>query len=315
MLSNIKTVLRVDTVSRRGRRSSPCHRRRPLLVRVVCLCWRLIVNVKLAGRVLRVLLSPVYARMWARDPRFPVKCLFQEYLAQDLSVQQSVACFVHHYRRLRGALPDYTLQRLLKNDVVLHQAAYRGHKITLAIAISKRCDKEGELSLLLSVDDVVVLTLSFTIVPGYVVGLNATESILISRIQGAPGCYPHRIRLATKALRGVLPRLLLFSALEGVAMGMGIENIAAVPSTRQSSFINVLARYFGKSYDRFFIELGMNTTDSGFFAAAIPLSGKALSEVKRSHRSTTKRRRAVRSYVRRICAEFFLGQSPSAAQQ
>lgn len=307
MLSNGTAVLHLGSQSRTEQVSYLRHRRRPLLVRVARLCWRLIANVQFAGCVFRVLLSPVYVGVWAQDPRFPVKCLFHGYLAQGLSIQQSVACFVHHYKRLRELLPDHTFHRLFKHDVVLHQVIYQGHKVTLSVAISRHCDKEGELSLSLSVDAAVVFTLSFTIVPGYVVGLNAADAILISRIQGAPSCYPYRLRLATKALRGVLPRLLLFSALEGVAMGLGIENIAAVPSTRQSSFTNVLARYFGRSYDRFFVELGMRMTSAEFFTAIIPLAGKALSEIKRSHRSTAKRRRSVRNHVRMICSEVFVG--------
>jgi uncharacterized protein VirK/YbjX len=281
------------------------RRRRHLLIRALCLCWRLVANAIRTGCVLRVLLAPVYVEVWSHDARFPVKWLFRDYLAKGLSVQQSVASFVHHYKRLREMLPDSVVRELLKGDIVLQQLVREGHYVTLAVGKSK-LEKEGELSLVVKVDDVVVSTLSFTIIPGWVVGLETSESLLISRLQGAAmDCYSREIGLATKAWRGVGLRWLLLSALEGIAMGMEIDNIAGVTSRRQISFREECAQAFGDSYDSFFISLGMKVTKPDFYSANIPLGEKALGDVKGRHRTRAKRRRAMKDQIRSVCAVAF----------
>lgn len=276
---------------------------RSLRFRLGLLCWRVLTNANLVRDAFRVLVSPAYVKVWICNPRFCVKYLFEDYLARSFTPRQATACFVHHYRRLRSVFPDSLLRRMLSGDLVLHRVLYCGSLVALTIGLSRACDKEGELSLTLKIDDVAIFTLSFTIVPGWVVGIDATETILISRLQGAPGSYPHQIRFATGAFRGMQPRQVLVSAVEGIAMGLRIGKVTSVSSIRQSSFSEAYGEVFDKNYDGFLSAIGMKKLSLDFWGAEIPIRGKPLSGVKKRHRSTAKKRRAGKEQVQKACAE------------
>ena len=244
-----------------------------------------------------------------RNPRLCVKYLFEDYLARGFTPRQSIACLVHHYRRLKTVFPAVPLRKILNENVVLHRTLHHGSLLALTIGLSRNCDKEGELSLILKIDNLVICTLAFTIIPGWVVGIDAAETILISRLQGAAGSYPQQIRVAAGAFHGVQPRQLLMSAVEGIAIALKIGEVTSVPSVRQSSFSEEFAETFDRNYDRFFGAFGMKRLSSGFWRAEVPIWVKPMSDVKSSHRSTAKRRRAVKGQVRGACAEVLCGSN------
>ena len=116
----------------------------------------------------------------------------------------------------------------------------------------------------------IVYVLSFAIIPGRVVGANAAEVLLVTRLQGTPGCYA-QIKLATKASHEVGPSALLLAALQGVADGFGVREIAAVDAEKQSSYCEGFAVCFKSAYDDFFSKLAMDKTASGFYLSPVPI--------------------------------------------
>jgi len=180
------------------------------------------------------------------------------------------------------------LQRTLYRKVTVFEARCDNIDLEISLCFSHPFEKEGELSLNLHVDGVVVFVLSFTIIPGWVV--ESEEVLLISRLQGTNGYYP-QIRAATKALHNVAPAALLLAALHGFAKAFGIDRMAGVSAVRQASFTEQLSGFYKSAYDDFFSEIGVSKNASGLFLSSIPPEGKPMSSVKRGHKTRTREKR------------------------
>jgi uncharacterized protein VirK/YbjX len=274
------------------------------LARLAGTLWRALNNIGTDREVFRFLKLSTLGDIVPHNPRFALKYLTRNYLAKDLTVVERASCFIHHYTRLRALLPNSIFCQTLRGDVTLHEIYECGHRFALTMGLSRPCDKEGEMSLNLLVDDEIVFLLSFTIVPGWVVKSEAAETLLISRIQGIKGCF-HQIHFATKALHDVAPSALLLAVLQGVADAFRIGEIVAVCANRQNSYTEELASAFKSAYDDFFEELGMAKNAAGFYFSPTPIEDKPLALIKRGHKLRTKEKRAFKQRIRSASVGFF----------
>jgi len=275
---------------------------------VASLLWRALINLGKYHEIVRLLKLPPFPETVRNNPRFAFKFLLTNYLVRGSTGIEGVTCFLHHYSRLRNALPDHLLRQTLHWDITLHDFSDGGNQIAITMGRSRPCDKEGELSLNLKVNGDIVYVLSFAIIPGRVVGANAAEVLLVTRLQGAPGCYA-QIKLATKASHEVGPSALLLAALQGVADGFGVREIAAVDAEKQSSYCEGFAVCFKSAYDDFFSKLAMDKTASGFYLSPVPIEDKPIALIKQGHKLRTKEKRAFKQQIRAYCAGFFIGRS------
>jgi uncharacterized protein len=270
-------------------------------------------NIQTHRRVRRLLHLPAFIDTVENNPKFAFKYLTWQYLAKGLTIPQRAACFLHHYQRLHTLLPDRMLRQVLHWDVPLHEIHDDNHCFTLSMGRSRPCYKEGELSLHLKIDGEIFFTLAFTIVPGWVVQANAAEVLLISRLQGTPGCYPGQMKLATKAMHGVRPRTALLCALEGVAQACGIREVAGVSAIRHTSCCADCEHSLLKSYDDFFAELGFVKNPAGFFLAPVPITEIPLEQISPGNRPRAKKNRALKQQMREASAAFFNKLQPAAS--
>jgi uncharacterized protein VirK/YbjX len=252
--------------------------------------WGISTNITRQIEILRVMKIPAYAKFRRSAPRFGWKFLIRDYLVRGFSTGKRAACFLHHYRRLHATMSADLLQRTLYRKVTVFEARCDNVDLEISLCFSRPFEKEGELSLNLHVDGVVVFVLSFTIIPGWVIESESEEVLLISRLQGTNGYYP-QIRAATKALHNVGPAALLLSALHGFAKAFGIERIAGVSAVRQSSFTEQLSGSYKSAYDDFFLEIGVSKNASGLFLSPIPPEAKPMPSVKRGHKIRTREKR------------------------
>lgn len=273
--------------------------------------WRALTNLSTRQDILRLLELAPFREHAQNNPRFALKYLTRDYMVRDLTVVERAACFVHHHRRLRAALPDWLLRQTLQGDVLLHDIPEGSNRFTLTIGLPRSLDKEGEMSLNLIMDGRIISVLSFAIVPGWVVGAEAAEVLLITHLQGKRGAYS-QIYLATKTLYDVAPRAILPAALQGVAIALGIDQMAAVCAVRQTCFSERLAADFKSNYDDFFIELGMARNGAGFFMGPVPLENKPLALIKPGHKIRTIRKRAFKQRIQVACAGFMTDAGCSA---
>ena len=265
--------------------------------------WTLLHNVRAQVRILRVLSRPTYKRLIKVNPRLPFKYTAMDYLARGLTVPQHVECFIHHYRRLPDALSEDVLEKVLLEDILLDEMQDGGNRFAIRMGFSRPWDYEGELSLNLEVNGEIVFVLSFTIVPGSVVGSEMHEVVLISRVQGVRGCYG-QIQIATKALCDVAPPAVLFAALCGIAKAFGIRAMAGITADMKPEFhlCEGEANHIQEAYDGFFAELGAIRGPREFYLAPLPPPEKPMALIKRGHKLRTKRKRALkRQIAERVC--------------
>jgi uncharacterized protein VirK/YbjX len=261
--------------------------------------WRIAANPRRHRTVLNMRWNSVYSEHLERDPRFLFKYLTHDYMARSMSVQARAACFVHHYRRLYTELPDGMLRRVLLDEVPLLEMPDAGCWFSITMGLSKPWDKEGELSLNMRVNGQLAYVLSFSVVPGWVVGSMAPEVMLIGRLQGERG-GKQLIAMASKSMCDVAPAAALLAALEGVGEALGVYAVASVRAEDQTSYREFFRENFLSAYDNFFAALAVPLNEKGFFLTSIPVPEKPMSAIKRGHKIRTK---AKREFKRRIAAE------------
>lgn len=283
-------------------------------VQILTMGWRLLLNAGSLVQLLQLLRLRPFKEVFLYNHRFAVKCLGHNYLARNVSARASLASFVHHYQRMHDSFPDRSLEMILYWDLPLYQTSQDGHSFSLSLGTSKPYDKEGELSLLLKVDSLIIFNLTFTIVPGWVVGSSASETLLISRLQGER-LYADEIRLATKAMCNVRPRALLVAALQGIALALRIEEIDAVSGNEQSSYCVCCGEGFRNSYDEFFTELGLKKNDAGFFFGCVPFAEKPLELVDPNNRRTARKKQAFKAQIQMACAKSIADASGRVARE
>ena len=267
--------------------------------------WQLLTHIGSQREILKLLKLHPLDEFAEKNPRLAFKYLVRDYLALSFTVHERASCLLHHYRRMYSTLPESSLRKILQEGVTLFEISNRAHCFALTMGLfDPNNDREGELSLHLSVDGKGVFCLSFTIVPGWVLKSEVAEILLISRLQGTRTCYP-QIKLATKTFHEVGPAALLLAALQGIADAFRIAEIAAVNATNQSSYCEAFAASYQSAYDDFFTELAMTKTTDGFFHTPTPISDKPLTVIKQGHKLRTKDKRAFKHQIRIVCAEFF----------
>jgi uncharacterized protein len=270
--------------------------------------WRAMTNVGTILDVYRLARLQPFNEVARKNPRFALKYLTHDYLARSLSVRERASCFLHHHKRMHRTLSDAFLRTILLGDITLYEIENAGTCFALTIALNRPhySDKEGEWLISLTVDAVTVFVLSFTVVPGRVVDSATKEVILVSGLQGIPGCYA-KIRLATKSLCDVAPSALLVAALQGIATTLGIGELASVSGSNQSCYSNENDAVFKSAYDEFFTEIGLTQNGSGFLTGTLPLPEKPMSSIKKGHKLRTKEKRAFKREIM-LASEAGLGR-------
>jgi uncharacterized protein VirK/YbjX len=253
--------------------------------------------------ILRLMKHPVFAQVLPLNPRFAIKFAADDYLARDLSVAERKTCFIHHYTRLRSVLSGSMLRRILHRSVCVFELPDGESVYRVMAHLSRRWDKEGELSLDLELDGVGIYVISFSIVPGSIVKSEAAEVILISRMQGMKGKYG-LIQRATKTMNDVAPAWFLLAVLQGFAEAFGIREIVAVSAMRQPASDENCEEEFRKSYDDFFSNLGAVMGPEKLFRCPVPIPEKPLQDIKRGHKLRTKEKRAFKREVADVVSRF-----------
>jgi uncharacterized protein VirK/YbjX len=273
-----------------------------LLVRVQKLCLAAGHPIR-HGRIYAVLGHPSYAALRSAYPRTPFKYLERDYLFRGLTLAERADCLLLHHRKLLEKLPDRFLRRLPGRDADLLKFEDELSRYSVTMGLPGLFQDEGELSLNLEVDGERVFVLSFTVIPGRVVQSDATDVLLVTRLQGEPG-RSEQIRQATKAMHSVGPPALLLAALQGIAEAWEIREMAGVPARRLRSYEEQYAAHLTATYDDFFLELGVVQNEAGFFVSPIPLPQKPMREIKAGHKLRTKAKRAFKLQIAQEMAVF-----------
>jgi len=264
---------------------------------VFVLCpLQLLTHPLLQRKVLTVGRLEDFRGMTAEQPRFLFKYLNNRYLTRGLALDERAHCFIRHYHFMQAKVGSGFLQTLQGPGEVLHRHVVEDRHYEIVLRQAFEYFNEGEWSLCLLRDGEVLYISSFTIVPGTVLRIDAENAVLITRQQGAPRMF-EVIAKATKDFMDVSPQYILFSALQGIALALGLRYIGCISGSRHISNPQPGSQLFRRPYDDFMVSLGAVGTGRGFYILQIPLREKPLKYLKRAHRTRTVRKRRFRSQI------------------
>jgi len=264
--------------------------------------WRFLSNIHKHREIRKVLKLKPFAEIAQDTPGFAFKYVTPDYLARGFTITERVSCFVHHYRRLHSTFSERALREVLIKDLTIHKMSKGDNSFTIMIGPPDALSRlEGELSLNLLVNGKTIFGLSFTVVPGWVVRSDVAEILLVTRLQGAPGCT-EEIKLACRAVYYYSPRGVLLAALEGIAEVFAIDHLEAICAEMQRSYTEDRSEIFKTNYDDFFEKAGMSKTAAGFYSSPIPIQGRPLESFKGSARWRAKKRRLMMKEIQSACS-------------
>jgi uncharacterized protein VirK/YbjX/predicted Zn-dependent protease len=233
-----------------------------------------------------------------------LKCRRPTYLSRNLDETVRYACLYNHYLYLYESASAETLHAMAFDDVTLFEIALGANVYAITIQISHDPIDEGELSLLFRANGAPLYTVSFTIVPGYAVGLPDRHALLISRMQGSRAKF-QEIRRATKDLSDIFPQAILLAALEGIATAMGVRHIAGIGAANQASYNAQNAEILARIYDSFYETIGVQSVNSDFYIVPVPFPKKSLALVKPGHRLRTKLKQKIKTDIAKsVCVSW-----------
>ena len=220
---------------------------------------------------------------------------FGGYLARSFDKTARRDSLLHHYRFFQRCAPAEFYTGILQGQAVLWRRDILDNHFDICLSFNRRFHYEGDLSLVFRNEGASAFEISFTVVPGHLVGVAVPDVLLVSRVQGTARLP--QIRNAAKMCHEVAPPYLLMTALEAIATALAIPVIMGV------SVANQIAKEGGGAehlfdYDAFWRVLLAEDMGNGFFRLPVPLPHKPLEQVSATHRRRARAKRAFKAEVR-----------------
>lgn len=286
--SNVATVVYAATIERvrtkgirRGLRSSA----------------RLLFNLRSLFEFVAILHEPNTIAFARRHPGVIYKYQ-SRYLSRSFGRSQRKAILKFHYEFIEKSVNSRFYRRLVLGNVELWRSSERDTPVAVSLRVPEY-GREGDLSLVLEIDGNQIYELSFTIVPGSVVGIPAPNAIFVARVQGRKGQFDE-IRRATKICRDVSPPYLLMAAAEGIGNALGIRFAVGVGTDDQLSPRKTF------DYTSFWETLLCRKSRGRFYVLPLPMSGTPLEQCSPSHRRRTRLKREFKAALSQTVETAFL---------
>jgi uncharacterized protein VirK/YbjX len=257
--------------------------------------------------LLRLFSAPDKRALLRKRPRIVFKYLHRYLFASARRIDR-LAALTNHYKYLSGrTTPDF-FTTLVNEKPCLWRQDSDDTRIEICLTFPYPADQEGDLGLQLVMNGKRLQIISFSIIPGGLIGEPDAQVLFVGRVQGLVDS--EKIRHATKCCRDITPSALLMAALDGVTKAFGIRTIVGVGSREQLSTTHAdTGDRLHFDYDHFWASLHAEKTAADFYRLASPMVHKALASVPSNHRKRTRLKRAykaevsdaVESYLRQHC--------------
>jgi uncharacterized protein VirK/YbjX len=229
-----------------------------------------------------------------------------EYLSASLKTSAKLKILTNHYTYFQNKFPASVSRQILKEEGITCWKEIKDANIfEIKLMNSVPEQAEGPLALNFMMNNNILYTLAFTFSKGKEFGLVDDQIIYITRLQGAKKSLDI-ISKAAKSLNDINPPTLLISAIEGLALSLGIKTILGINAINQLSFNYVDRNSFYKNYDEFWETFGSVKTYSGDYMLSMPLSYKTIAFIKSKHRSRTLNKRKIRQEISRKIYMYFV---------
>lgn len=255
-------------------------------------------------KVVRVLTTRETQSVVRADPQLVLKHL-RTYIGTNLSQHDRSSLLIDHYSFLRHRASPEFFRTIVHGRIPLFEHVVGERRYHISVTFLRENHDEGDLSLIFTSDATDIYTLSLTIGPGSVAGLEADRAIYIGRVQGKRDEF-QLIRDATKDCGDISPAALLLAAAEGVAMALELGHIIGIGADGQiSAASDSRADGLVHSYDEFWIASGGIRLVRNMYHLRVPAQEKPIESIKRNHRSRALRKREFRKLVKeQVCRAF-----------
>ena len=266
---------------------------------------RLVLNFSTILRLVRCLTGEAYLVLWKKNAGIFLKPLRRGY-ARDLTTRNRSAIVAHHYNQVSKHLGDGFLKSSTGGEVVLWSAFDHADAPRIVATTVDQFDFEDELKLTFMLGANALYIMGAVVSPGRIWGISHESVLVVTRVQGIR-LMVDQMKVATELCGDCAPRLLLFSAMEGLAAAMGIRWIVGIGVTRQiaTAFETISTPSFYDNYDGFWKSLNRVNSVAGFYLLPTPLIHRPLVEIQPKHRTRAQSRRVYRRYVSSYVASRF----------
>jgi uncharacterized protein VirK/YbjX len=254
--------------------------------------WRLLTLVKHLPDYARYYLKlrrSAYGRAIPKGDPFFERKFVTPYLAnfltpqQRLTIQSHLCEFVDRTFCPQNAVPQ------LREGLLLWRKACDGDVVTMVLGLPKRTMLEGDLTLELLVNATLIYRLSFSFVPGHVLGMDDRHVLLIGGSQGVHGTADHSRRIARQNSE-IPPSGLLLTGLRAIAEALDITTLGGVAAASQS-VVHAAPDLHRNAYDDLWT-MHHGTLQNGIYLMPVRPADDAV--IEGSHRARTRRKRRYR---------------------
>ena len=222
------------------------------------------------------------------DPFFERKFV-TPYLANFLTAEQRLAIQSHLCEFVDRTFCPQSVVPQLRDGLVLWQKPCDADVMTMVLGLPKRTMLEGDLTLELLVNATMIYRLSFSFVPGHVLGMNDHHVLLIGGSQGVQGTADQTRRVARQNSE-IPPSGLLLTGLRAIAEALDITTLGGVSAASQS-VVHAAPELHRNAYD----ELWMThhgTLHNGIYLMPVKPADDGV--IEGSHKARTRRKRRYR---------------------
>ena len=226
--------------------------------------------------------------------------------ACNLSTAERARIVAHHYSVVRERLGLNFLSNSIDRGVCVWSANDDPMGPRIIARTANQYDFESELNLQFILGSELLYIMSAVVAPGTLWQSDEPSVMVITRVQGIRLKTP-QMKAATAICGDCAPRLLLFAAMEGLAISLGVSQIIGIGVRQQiaTAFGSVKSPSFNENYDLFWRSLNGHFRLDGNYNLTAPSLHTSLDSVPSKHRTRSLHRRIYRDLVMRSVIKEF----------
>ncbi len=238
------------------------------------------------------------------DPAISLKCT-RSYLWTRLDGSRRLLAQMSFYEWFLSQYSNQQITHFYKvNHTTLCNFSVQTRSLNVQMRTARSMDREGELAVVLCLDNQALMKASFTVLPLELLGLPGPgHAMFVGAYQGEKNSLD-LFKETTLLMERTKPSHLLFNVLQSLAQTWNLRAIVGVSDNDHAyaSYTKTLAKRVKTNYDDIWQELGgEKDANSGHWVLPRNWVPRPLEEVESKKRSAYKRRNALRQAFIDVC--------------
>ncbi|QKF78372.1 VirK/YbjX family protein [Arcobacter defluvii] len=209
---------------------------------------------------------------------------FRAYMFCNIKISEKFKFLESHYSFLNKYFSEKAINKIYKNlnNTLLEAIIDENYKIDVNLCYIGSLGKEGELTLLLKLNEEEIYSIQFSFYE---------NSLIICGVQGRNTTNTEELKELTKKMHGVRPRNLMFFILRQICEVLNIRNIEAIGSRNHVANCSKVrnTNKFLANYDEYWEEEKANK-EGDFYILSLIEQRKNMEEIPSKKRSMYKKR-------------------------